>query len=303
MQAWIEYIRSNNPGLLWRNSRNSDYGDWLTTDATDKVLVATAHFARAVQVAHLTAEVLELDDEALRYGRLHAEIASAYRDAFIGGEGAGLDTQAAAVFALAFDLALPDQRAEIAARLIRDVERRGHLTVGFMAVRFTLPLLCEFGRADLAAAMLFREETPSWGYQIKRGLTTIGEHWDAWDEHGVLLDSWMNSFNHVVLGAVGEWMYREIGGIAPAEPGYRSLRVAPRIDLGISAAECFHVSPYGRIHTRWSVEGSEFHLELTVPANTTATVMLPGAQNVDVGSGTHTFLTTLPVSPSQGVVP
>jgi alpha-L-rhamnosidase len=174
------------------------------------------------------------------------------------------------------------------------VERRGHLTVGFLAVRFILPLLCEFGRSDLAAAMLFREETPSWGYQIRRGLTTIGEHWDAWDENGELLDPWMNSFNHVVLGAVGEWMYRDIGGIAPAEPGYRSLLIAPRVDLGLSSALAFHESPYGRIHSHWSATGTDFRLDLTVPPNTSATVVLP------VGSGIHTFLSTLTVDPEQG---
>ena len=37
----------------------------------------------------------------------------------------------------------------------------------------------------------------------------------------------MTSFNHYALGAVADWMHRTIGGIAPAEPGYRAVRIAP----------------------------------------------------------------------------
>ena len=46
----------------------------------------------------------------------------------------------------------------------------------------------------------------------------------------------MTSFNHYALGAVADWMHRTIGGIAPLEPGYARVLIAPaarrRADLG-----------------------------------------------------------------------
>ena len=37
----------------------------------------------------------------------------------------------------------------------------------------------------------------------------------------------MTSFNHYALGAVAAWLERTVGGLAPAEPGYRVIEVAP----------------------------------------------------------------------------
>ncbi|MEV6851474.1 hypothetical protein [Actinoplanes sp. NPDC051411] len=40
----------------------------------------------------------------------------------------------------------------------------------------------------------------------------------------------MNSFNDYGLGPVGDWLCRTVGGLAPATPGYRQLRIAPNPD-------------------------------------------------------------------------
>jgi alpha-L-rhamnosidase len=87
----------------------------------------------------------------------------------------------------------------------------------------------------------------------------------------------MNSFNHYAYGAVGEWMYRTLAGVSAAEPGYRKVMIAPTPGEGITSAGLEHRTPYGVVGSRWKQESDgRFTLEVRVPANTTATVKLPG---------------------------
>src|SRR2546425_12902058 len=56
------------------------------------------------------------------------------------------------------------------------------------------------------------------------------ERWDGIRPASSFENPEMNSFNHYAFGAVGDWMYQNIGGISldPAAPGYRRSRIAPR---------------------------------------------------------------------------
>jgi alpha-L-rhamnosidase len=109
----------------------------------------------------------------------------------------------------------------------------------------------------------------------------------------------MTSFNHYAFGAVADWLHRTVAGLAPAAPGYRRLRIAPRPGPGITSAAATHETPYGTAAVSWTLEGSSFGLELTVPASSTAEVSLPdGSAPFLVGSGRHSFRrTVVPVAP------
>lgn len=291
-KAWVTYIHSNNPGLVWRDKRNTDYGDWLAIEETDKALVATAYFARAVQIVARYAAVLGVDADREYYETLHSRIVTAYRDEFWQQENRACSTQTAYTLALAFDLLMDQQRPLAQEALVAEVENTGYLTVGFLAVRHILHELTGAGRTDLAMKALLREDSPSWGHQIARGATTIGEHWDAWDETGTIKDPAMNSFNHFCFGSVGEWMYHEIGAIAPLSPGYERFRVRPAAGYGIDQASAFHESPRGRIETSWSCDQGRLSIEVTVPFGATAEIILPSVSHI-VGGGVHSFTDAL----------
>jgi alpha-L-rhamnosidase len=105
----------------------------------------------------------------------------------------------------------------------------------------------------------------------------------------------MTSFNHYAFGAVADWLHRTVAGIAPAAPGYRRLRFEPRPGPGVTTAAAPHETPYGTAAVGWTLsDGTAFDLDVTVPPNTTASVVLPdGSVPVEVGSGRHTFTTTI----------
>ncbi|MFC6506928.1 alpha-L-rhamnosidase C-terminal domain-containing protein [Promicromonospora citrea] len=99
----------------------------------------------------------------------------------------------------------------------------------------------------------------------------------------------MTSFNHYALGAVADWLHRTVAGLAPAEPGYRTILVAPRPIAGLDHAEAALDTPYGRARVAWRRTGDDVVVEADVPPNARAVVRLPGAPQETVGSGRHAW--------------
>ena len=69
---------------------------------------------------------------------------------------------------------------------------------------------------------------------------------------GTINPGQMTSFNHYALGAVADWMHRCIGGIAPLEPGYSKVLVAPQPGGGIQWARSSLETRHGTISVSWS---------------------------------------------------
>jgi alpha-L-rhamnosidase len=98
----------------------------------------------------------------------------------------------------------------------------------------------------------------------------------------------MTSFNHYALGAVADWMHRVVGGIAPAAPGYRRVRIAPRPGGDLTWAETSVETRHGRIAVRWERDPTgRLDVDLVVPGGVTAEIDLPGAPVHEVGAGHH----------------
>lgn len=89
----------------------------------------------------------------------------------------------------------------------------------------------------------------------------------------------MNSFNHYAFGAIGDWMYRTIGGldVDDAAPGYRHAIIAPKPGGGLTSAKTELQTPYGILSSEWKLVEGRMQLAIVVPSNTWATVTLPHA--------------------------
>ena len=106
----------------------------------------------------------------------------------------------------------------------------------------------------------------------------------------------MTSFNHYALGAVADWMHRTVGGLAPLEPGYRRVRIAPRPGGGLTWASTSLETPHGLVSVRWHLDGEELRLDVELPADVTGVVSLPGQADTEV-TGTARV-----VAPARGAV-
>jgi alpha-L-rhamnosidase len=300
MKAWVEYMRKEaGEKYIW--SSGFTFGDWLafaTTDSdypgatTDKDFIQTAYFARSTELLAKTAEVLGKKEDAAEYAELEEKIRGAFQKEFVTGNGRlSPNTQTAYALALAFDLLPEAQRAEAAGRLAADVRKFGHLTTGFLGTPVLCKALSDYGYLDEAYLLLNRKEYPSWLYPVTKGATTIWERWDGIKEDGSFQDAGMNSFNHYAYGAIGEWMYSVVAGIAIDEtrPGYKHILIQPRPGGGLTYAKASVESGYGRVSSGWELAEGKMKLTVEVPANTTATVRLPGGRVEKVGSGRWEF--------------
>jgi len=165
-----------------------------------------------------------------------------------------------------------------------------HLTTGFVGVALLCPVLTEHGYADVAHRLLLNETFPSWGYSIRHGATTIWERWDGWTEEHGFQTPMMNSFNHYSLGSVAQWLYEYVAGIRvdPDRPGYEHVLISPTPGE-LDHAEATFESVRGTIRSAWRQEGGTFELDVNIPANVTATVVLPGGERHEIVSGTYQF--------------
>ncbi|MFE9650722.1 family 78 glycoside hydrolase catalytic domain [Streptomyces sp. NPDC006365] len=165
------------------------------------------------------------------------------------------------------------------------------LSVGFLGVNVLAPVLTDEGRADLAYKLLHQDALPSWLYSVRNGATTVWERWNSYSEDAGFGPVSMNSFNHYAYGAIMEWMYAYMAGIArdPDSPGFKRFLLQPHIDPTgrITWVSGSYESPYGEITSEWRVEdgGGVLMYEAAVPANSEATLRLPATSADAVREG------------------
>jgi alpha-L-rhamnosidase len=279
MKQWVEYIFQSNRNLLWLNNRGNDYGDWLSIQAdTPKDVLATAFFARSTDLVARSAEVLGKTTDARKYRAIFDGIKQEFNKNYVAADGRIKgDTQTCYALALAFNLVPDDKRSTIAKYMADDIEHKhnGHLSTGFVGVKYLAPALADSGRLDLAYKLLLNETFPGWMYSIKQGATTIWERWDGYTKEKGFQDPGMNSFNHYSFGSIGEWMYSTIGGLQMTSPGWKTFRVHPQPGGGITWAKTGFDSPHGHIQCDWKYGDKDYKLDLTVPVGTVAEVYLP----------------------------
>ncbi|GAB3309291.1 glycoside hydrolase family 78 protein [Geodermatophilus aquaeductus] len=300
MRSWadVELAQADDDGL-W--TRGYQLGDWLDPRApadrpregrTHPSLVASAYLFRSLDLVARTAAVLGRDEDARRYAGLAERTRTAFLGTYVTPRGRmvseGPTTYALAlVFGLAPD---PDLRAALGRRLAEIVREDGYrIGTGFVGTPLVMDALCATGQTSAAGRLLQQTESPSWLYPVTVGATTVWERWDALLPDGTVNPHEMTSFNHYAFGAVVDWLHRGLAGLAPAEPGYRRIAVAPTVLDGLTAARSELLTPYGPAAAGWVLDGDEVTVRAVVPPGTTADVVLPDGSTDSVGSGEHVW--------------
>ncbi len=261
-----------------RHSGKIGNGDWLNLDGgADNPVIGLAYDAYDFRLMAEMAEAIGEARDAAEYRAEAERLRQSFISNYIDAEGR-IAKSSQTGFALAFTMGLvPDERRQLMSmRFAEEITRfHDHLATGFIGTPRLLPGLHLAGRDDLAYRLLLQEDFPSWIYQVRRGATTMWERWNGIKADGTFADSGMNSFNHYAFGAVGEYLYGCVGGISGTGPGFKALRIAPVLGEGLTWAKASYDSIHGSIVSAWKREGTTVTMEVTVPANTTATVEVP----------------------------
>ncbi|GGR68448.1 alpha-L-rhamnosidase [Streptomyces humidus] len=300
MRAWAEAeLACADSDGLW--TRGYQLGDWLDPKApadrpregrTHPSLVASAYLYRSLDIVARTARVLGQPALADHYAALAERTRLSFLETYVTPRGR-MVSEGPTTYALAlvFDIARTTElRAALGRRLAEIVREDGYrIGTGFVGTPLIMDALCVAGQLDAAARLLLQTEAPSWLYPVTVGATTVWERWDALLPDGSVNPHEMTSFNHYAFGAVVDWLHRGLAGLAPAEPGYRRLRIAPTVLPGLTHARSEQLTPYGTASVEWTVKDDTLTVSALVPPNTTAEVVLHDGPRPDVGPGRHSW--------------
>lgn len=272
---------------------DTELGDWVSPETDpggenapeDKRVAATAYLYRMQRV---TADMLRLRGDTTRAAGFDAQ-ADLVRDAFNArfldrvaghyrGEGDEGYRQAHNLLALAFGLVPDDLRDRVAAGVAEDAKARGdHLDTGALATKIILPVLTATGHADEAWRIATQVSFPSWGFWRANGATSLWEHWKLASR----------SRGHYFLGTVDDWLFGDVAGLRPLEPGWRRIEVRPAVTAWLDHASAAVMTPYGEASVAWRKVGGRVELNVHVPVGAEAVIGLPGRSDRVVGSGDH----------------
>lgn len=286
MKQWIGFMRTHARDHIW--NYKLQFGDWVALDAeegsyfgaTPNDLTCTAYYAYSTGLFVKIALILQREEDVKEYEALYGEIVKKFQSTFFESDGSMTAmTQTAHILALHFNLVPEAYRRKTAEQLVKLLEKEGgHLVTGFVGTPYFLHALSGNGYADKAYELLLKEDFPSWLYQVKRGATTIWEHWDGLKPDGTMWSPDMNSFNHYAYGAVGEWLYRSVLGIETDEvfSGYRHIIISPQTGDALAYAKGSYKSALGLIRVSWEKTQTpgERRLAFTVPVNAAVKIRL-----------------------------
>lgn len=313
MKAWIDFMRRHAHGAFWKY--RLQFGDWVALDAekdsyfgaTPNELIASAYYAYSTGLFAKAAGILGERADYEEYQALHQNIVLGFQRAYFTDTGKmSVHTQTAHAVALYFGLVPERFQFGVAQDLLCLIRKRGgHLDTGFVGTPYICYALSQNGCAEGAYDLLLKEDLPSWLYQVKAGATTIWEHWDGIRPDGTMWAPDMNSFNHYAYGAIGEWLYRVVAGLETdeLEAGFRHTVIKPCVGKRMAYVTASYAGIYGDIAVSWRRDADRIALEVTLPPNTTATVILgPNATEIvspvpledhckdhciEIGSGTY----------------
>jgi len=293
MMEWVMYYHS---AVYSQNEKLKPLGDWLQplskNPIDDKMgetsieLIETAYLAHSINLTYKTAKVLGYGDDASDLKVLRDSVRQVFENKYFNKSGrltTEFETQTGYLMALSFELVSEEMAQKVVSHLIKTINKAGnHLRTGFLGTPLLAKVLDKYGHADLMYSILFKETYPSWFYSINQGATTMWERWNSYSHDEGFGDASMNSFNHYAYGAIGQWFYEGIAGIIPLEPGYKRILIAPTPGIQLQSVKAEYNSVYGKIESNWEKTGSGLALEVTIPPNTKAEVVIPIKQRMSL---------------------
>ena len=270
------------------------YGEWAEPESVHHMTwkdcavphpeVATAYTAHVMDCMAEIEEVLGNEPEASAYREFASGCRRSYQ-ALRRTLAYPLDTdrQAQLVRPLAFKLLDETQMEYAQKRLLTALEDFDWCVgTGFLSTPLILNVLADI---DLESAyrLLENEEIPGWLSMPKNGATTI---WEAWEGPNSK-NGGIGSLNHYSKGAVVAWLFNTMCGIRV--DGENHFVNAPHSGGHFTCARAAYNSVYGKAESGWEKTTDGWKYTVTVPANCTAAVCLPGKETITVESGTYTF--------------
>jgi alpha-L-rhamnosidase len=295
MKRYVDYLdKAAQDGLqqwgLW---------DWYAVEETPLALINTPAHVQFADVVSRTAAMLGKTDEAEQYAAVAARLRQTLNQKFLDpatgiygqpgwrvvpGKHVVLPkpleqlhsgwwtgdrpcTQAGQAMALALDIPPAEARAQVEQALLKEIEaHHGHVSTGFVATPYLLRVLRDLA-PEAGWKMTTAGDFPSWLSMTRGSGSDVMK--ETWNGGAALMPS--------LGGNIAAWNMESLAGIRPDPegPGFKKTIIKPNMVGDLQWVKSHHDSPYGRIASNWKREGGKISMDVTIPANTTATVFVP----------------------------
>lgn len=292
MQRYMNYLRTKDSSYLLM------YGlsDWYDLgpnrpgfcQLTPMGLTATAYYYNDLLVMKKIAALLGKQNDAAQYAQWADTVKQAFNKMYYHADTKQYGSGSQTSNAIAVSMGLVNEKDKIAVveNIVKDIEQHNYrLTSGDIGFHYLIEVLHDAGRSDIIFAMNNRTDVPGYGYQLVNGATALTESWQGLP---------IVSNNHLMLGHLMEWFYEGLAGIQQSGVAYKTVEIKPQPAGDITYAKASYHSVHGEVISEWTKTANKFQLHVTIPANTTAEIYLPGSKKpVITGSGKHSFVVKL----------
>lgn len=258
-------------------------GDWMAPGGRSVPNLEGVVYVMDTRILRDVAMALGKADDASYYSRELVRVRAAYNHTFFDAANARYlpVSQANLAMPLVFGVVPAGREQAVADALIQDVAqpvettaengqngtvRPNHITAGDIGNTFVWQALGDYGQQDLVQTMILQATPPSYLAMLNEGETSLAENWNVAN---------IRSHNHDMLGGIGQWFYRTVGGISSLQPGYAQIQLKPGMPSGLTQATATYHCVRGLISSAWSRADNLIQWEVRVPVNATAQVYVP----------------------------
>ena len=152
-------------------------------------------------------------------------------------------------------------------------EKDDHFCAGMLGLRVLFHVLSDAGYGELAYKMITREDFPSYGMHIVRGMTALPEDFISDEEFA---DTEVNSLNHHFMGDITSWYIQKVVGLCvnPRKTSPNDFVICPDFIADIDEASAEYEAPGGKISVAWKKCGDEYKLNVDFDGELTGYIKL-----------------------------
>ncbi|MDT4938535.1 MAG: alpha-L-rhamnosidase [Pseudonocardiales bacterium] len=298
MTRYVDYLAAQTLEgyLVAHAAHDRGWGDWNATTGgypdADRTMYQTAFVFEAAALTAKVAMLVGTVADHAKYDTLATNIASAFNAKFLLNSGtgqahyaplAGANTADLSALPLAFGMASTAYGAAASdaaaiAGYVQSLTHAGNGTQrdtfagGIFAPRYITDALQGNGYSATIGTLLAQTGPDTLANMAANGPGGVWESWGYPDPYDAA-----NVLDQPALGSAATWFYDGLLGLTqdPNVAGYSTSIIAPQLVPGTTWASGALQTPYGRLASSWQTSGTGLWLDVTIPANTVATVRIP----------------------------
>ena len=282
MKRYINYLASQDSAYILKMGLGDwyDYGPGRAgfSQNTPMPLVATAHYYQWMCYMYVLAKQLGKRDEAYAFNQRAENIRQAFNREFYDAKRKTYGTGSQCSLALPLYLKLVPEKdyQAVLQNLIKDIHAHGdRLTTGDVGNRYLFYTLVKNGHRELLYKMLNHYDVPGYGYQIKKGQTTLTEQWNP--DHGA-------SMNHFMMAHIENLLIPDLLGI---QRNGDLIEIAPHPVGDLTWCKGSTMSAQGKVSVSWKIKKDKFIMDIDIPEGGFADVYMPYSDRAESIQGGH----------------